>query len=533
MNQTGNGHAVVEVPDREPVGGLRFLARASRLLILGAVLGALVGAVVAVIRPNEYTSTAKILVRIGEREQATADTAFEDRRPGPRAGFDDLQNEIQLLSNPLLFERLADRLGPATVLQPYDPAAADGPDTAAPVRWLHRLQSWWGRRSAPDHCADPSSCPRCRRAAFVTLRDSTTIGAEPYSNVITVSSTANDPERARQVVDGLVATGLERHMEVFDTDPSHEFVRQEVETAVAEAKRVETALSEYRAKCQVFDLPGQSAEIQKRISALESEVGKDGERLVELQARAELLRDLLEKEPKIVRQVGRDEVVNPYFTKLQEQLIKLHGEREELLTILKPDSDAIKTKDKAIRLVQEELRLAPKFLETGNLEKDVPNPFHETYRHKLDEVRLERQGLEPAAQERRRRLTALRAEFLHLQQCEPELRELEREATKQRGTVAQLSGALERSRVSNALDRKKLPNFRVIQSATLPWLKTGPKRPRLAVLGMLFGLMAAFSLALIVYRRPPVPPEDEILGLPDVVQERASQVTRLEKRRAR
>jgi uncharacterized protein involved in exopolysaccharide biosynthesis len=546
MRQTGNGHAMEEVPGRESQGGLPILLRSRRLLIAGAVAGLILGGVVAALRPNEYTSAGKILVRVGEREQATLDSAFEDRRPGPRAGYDDLQNEIQLMSNPLLFERLVDRLGADTVLRPYDPAAADGPDTGLHVRWLHRFQSWWGRRSAPDHpknCGDPKSCERCRRAAVLRLKEVTVIGPEAYSSVITVSSKAHDPELARLIVDGLVTACLDRHMEVFDTDPSHEFVRQEVEAAVAEASRLETTLAEYRAKCQVFDLPGQSEELQKRIASLEEEVGKDSERLVELQARGELLRDLYEKEPKVVKQLGSSQQVNPYHTQLQDRVTKLQAERVELLTKLKPDSDAIKVKDKAILLAQEELRKMPVWVHLEGVERDVPNTFHDTYRHKLDEVKLERQGLEPAAAERVRRLGSLRAEFLHLQQCEPELRQREREATKQRGTVAQLYSVLERSRVTNAMDRKKLPNFRVIQAATLPWVKTGPKRPQLAVLGMLFGLMAAFSLVLLRqvisrhhgFRRPVERDDDEIdLDLVEIVPEsRAPRVAHFEKRRAR
>src|SRR5262249_21671949 len=119
-----NGHAPALAPTGDPVETLDVPALARGLArslpwIAGCALARLVVRLVAgLVSPNQYVSEGKIEVRLGERESRAPASALlpaDDERPGPPPG---IRDEIELLSNPAVYERVAVALGPARLLAP-------------------------------------------------------------------------------------------------------------------------------------------------------------------------------------------------------------------------------------------------------------------------------------------------------------------------------------------------------------------------------------------------------------------------------
>jgi hypothetical protein len=132
---------------------VRGLVRSLPLVILLTLIGATIGFAFGLFQPNSYTSTTKLMLRPGAREEVTAESMIGlegQHLAAPPTMFD----EMQMLEDPAIFENVAQEVGPREILAPADPEAEDGPLVTAPIRWMHHLQShvlaWWSERSADE-----------------------------------------------------------------------------------------------------------------------------------------------------------------------------------------------------------------------------------------------------------------------------------------------------------------------------------------------------------------------------------------------
>lgn len=183
-------------------GVLRFLPWMLVLILMGAAGGIAIG----LLQPNRYVSNAKLSLRMGAREQLTSESLvdFDERQHAPPPT---MQDEMQMLSDAAIFERVASDLGPSVVSQVADPKRDEGRLTFVPVRLLHLLQSFIFRGMAELRSGSPEDA---LRAATKDLKDNTTVSNEPGSSVILVSSTSSSPELARTIVRALTNAFIER-----------------------------------------------------------------------------------------------------------------------------------------------------------------------------------------------------------------------------------------------------------------------------------------------------------------------------------
>src|SRR6185295_17164727 len=89
---------------------VRGLARSWPWLVLMVFVGAALGLAVGLFEPNRFESTTKLVLRPGAREQITSETlvGFEG---GHLAAPPTMHDELQMLSDPAIFERVAQKIG--------------------------------------------------------------------------------------------------------------------------------------------------------------------------------------------------------------------------------------------------------------------------------------------------------------------------------------------------------------------------------------------------------------------------------------
>lgn len=208
---------------------VRAVVRSSRWVLAVILLGGALGIAAGVLQPNRYDSNAKLFLRTGAREQFTSESLVEvdARQPAPAPTMT-MADEMQLVSDVAIFERVARELGPRVLSQPADPARDDGPLTSLPIRVFHRVQGWIFR-SMDELGAD--SREDDLRAATKTLRRNTTVSNERGSNVILVSYTAGSPETAQAIVGALTRAFIERHRDQFSIRSLLENSRSQLEDA--------------------------------------------------------------------------------------------------------------------------------------------------------------------------------------------------------------------------------------------------------------------------------------------------------------
>jgi uncharacterized protein involved in exopolysaccharide biosynthesis len=518
-------------PARTPAEMLVLpLVRWRRTIAALLGLGVLGGLFAAALLPNVYTSTGKVLVRLGEREQGTPDTALADDRrvAAARVVREDMQNEVHLFRNPAVLERVVDEVGASKILSRYDPAGDDRPGTPFPVRWFHRFQSWWFDGEVHANGPELPDSEDRRLAAIEELQNRVTIDGEPASSVISVSVDAHSPELARSLADTLVRALLERHQDVFAANESLDFLDSQVKNAAAAAKDADAKLDAFCETNHVFDLPAQSKNLLEEISKLEFENSGDSIRLESLKARDAFVRGLL-SQPREVAATGTPEGPKPlpnleYVRSLKEQIDKLRIELAKVRATFKEGSSFRRVQEQQINASISELENAlvqdaPTEAPTSSAPVAITDVAgYERLRGDLEKIAEEQKGLEVAVEPRRQRLDSLRAELQALQKLEPEYRVLEATADQAHKQLGQYGDARNRAQSIALLDKVKMSNLRVIQEPPLPQTKTSPDRLKTigigAIVGLLLGVGLAFPLSFFDRRIRRPRDVERVLDLP-------------------
>jgi uncharacterized protein involved in exopolysaccharide biosynthesis len=182
-----NEFAETSQPDDEAPGLLfvRAVVRSSRWVLAVILLGGVLGIAAGVLQPNRYDSNAKLFLRTGAREQFTSESLVEvdARQPAPAPTMT-MADEMQLVSDVAIFERVARELGPRVPRNPPTRRATTG-RSPLPIRVFHRVQGWIFRRM--DELGADSREGRAARGDQ-DFEEQRHVSNERGSNVILVSS---------------------------------------------------------------------------------------------------------------------------------------------------------------------------------------------------------------------------------------------------------------------------------------------------------------------------------------------------------
>jgi uncharacterized protein involved in exopolysaccharide biosynthesis len=480
-------------------GILLGIARSSVWVALLTLLGVLAGLGYSLTQPNEYISEGKIQVRLGMRERSTPDSSLgTEEGAGPTPGIFD---EIELLNNPLLYERIALDVGPAVLLTPYDPAAADGPNTDKVRRWLHRLQSWWLARGTPDLRDPPEDLAL---TASGIAQGAIAIMDIPGTSFLLVQSRFHSPEVAQRLTQSYLKIAGEWHREVYSTHSHLTFVSDQLARYEQESQAAQDRYTQHREECGFYELPAQKEGLLSSIAEHESKLHEDTIRLYEVTEELAFVEKALETTATTTeRLVPPAAKVNPEYQSALAQLQKLSDERLTLASTYTEGSEIYRRKaaqlEEEIQQVEKRLERSPEFIEIGaaSVEK-VPNPRHEELSHRRLDLLQERETRTKTAELRKRSKEEQEEQLRRALQCEAVHRELNADVERSESRVHELAGALEQARSLDLIDRQEdMESLRIVQNATLSIAKTGPNRKRFLAMGFAAGLAAGLGLALL------------------------------------
>jgi uncharacterized protein involved in exopolysaccharide biosynthesis len=503
--QFDNGDALHDAQVDSPTSMLVPIVRSRWIVAICVVLGAVAGVAFGVIQANSYTSVGKLLVRYGAREEASPENVISG---GGAQGFNQprglVNNEIELLSVPLVFERVAREITPPRIFSSYDPSAEDGPESSRPVVLFHKFQAWWFRRASSEQSTKVGhpldNCDTCVAEATHELTLDLHLNAEPDSNVITVSYTTHDPELARLVVTTFLAKAEQRHRESYNANSTLDFVSERVKTSLAEVKAAEDEFSAYRVACDVYNLESQRTSFLTELRALETKEGEDAITLAKLHSHEKVLVDLLNEIPATTPQeIDRPPVANPQWTALQT---RLWTQKDALAAIDTRVGGTTADRESAraalaaqIELTKKEMEGVEALIPQPPTIQNVPNPRHQRLTQELDTLRQDIAGHESTAAESSKRLANVRDRIIATEQCEPKYHSLEATAKNARDRYETFNKAHERTSNMMLLDSLEFSNLRRIQDATLPFEKDGPKRAKFVIIGLLAGALVGAGLA--------------------------------------
>ena len=478
------------------VGGI---SRSWRWVLTLTALGAAVGLAIGIAQPNEYGSEAKLLLRVGARERASSESMI-----GPGGGAESpasvptMFDEVQMLSDVAVYEKVARALGPQSVLQPVDPSEGDGPDTPFYIRAMHALQGGSFAVLPNDHDCPGATCPKCIERATKKRVNDTSIGSEDGSNVIVVRSVATSPQAAQRTVQALADAFIERHRQQFSISALVEKNRPKVEQARKDRDAAALSYLEHINKTGVGEVETQSPTYLAELNSLEDKLWDAKLQLEQLRQQRKSLVERVQEPAGPVTLFGPVLMIpNEQFETLQEQKLGLIAERR---AVPAPSASRSREIDNRIAEIDQALARTPRtvakatesrrMLEGGAGAPPVAAGLQED-EHSLE---LRVQALTDRYEEKKAKSNEARRQNLLAEQQRKDLA-ASRDIAETR--YEQMQERFSMLEALGAIDINDDANLRLMQTPTLEPEKIGPKRASLLFKGLLAGFFVGIVVAIV------------------------------------
>lgn len=474
----------------------------SRLWVgLLALTGLVVGLLVAASKPNEYVSVGRLRLNVGKREAMTAETVagLEDAR----RYFPAMADELLLLDDPEIYRRAAQRIGLEKVLLPADPAEFDDEHTAAPVRYLHRLQSALMRYGRPESPCIAGPTETCVAAAADLLKGRTELVNEPGSNIIAVHHSSSTPERAQEFATVLLKCFVERHREVYSTQEYYEESREKLLGAYDEFEASEDAYAEHVKICGFLDLETQKGGILEDLSEIDGELHMRQALRDQFRAQVQALKTEAERMPREIERItppvmGMNQEYQLYQSQRFELTLKrLQLENDNSLSI--PERKAsIESVEQQVRAIDELLKTTPLLVEQvpEQIQKSA-NPEYFNLMLRIADLDAQEHGLGQAVQRYESYFQRKTEDLERARKCDRVHSVLEMTIGDRRRTYDNIASKAAELETLAALDVEGESNLKLFQPALRPLGKEGPKRAKILLIGLAAGLAVGAAVAIL------------------------------------
>lgn len=494
--------------------------RRYRLLVAAAIaVGVAIGLFRGLVTPNQYQSVGKLFVYPGIRDAISAEAALSGaggstaRISGAR---DAVLTEMQVLSSPDLFDKVAQKVGIDVLLTPYDPRAESAEGLPWYTATFHSFQAWWfksGNAPSTDFAVDRS------KLASMLLANSVSIAPEPGASVITFAYVTHSPDLAQKIVNATLESAKELHAEVFEKMALVGALEEETKNAEQAAQTAAKVLREFRTEKQIYDFELQRKEAWTDLSSIDHQLETIGLDL----KRREAERTALEAagkatSPTQMRAGSATGMLSPLYTANITQLATLRQEQQKLELEPNPSPSATSYLDRLkaqIKACETRLETEPKELRLSGVEE--PNPDYQKIVQRLLDIHVEVTSFEASRQELTTRRAAKLGAYTKLEEVAQALRTYELDEQQKRSTADRLRSNVDMQRMVQRLDQINLSSVRVMRYGSFEANKVAPRRGQMVAYGLIGGLFAGIAFAALLTlmdRRIRVREDLARLGLP-------------------
>lgn len=481
------------MPMGEEAGGLpvqRLLAaifRARYLVFATTLFGLLAGTFLAITTPNTYVSTGKFLFTgLGAESTALDPTRTVQTRPEAIA-----IGATHILNSDELLRQVVDRIGPARILQPYQPG---GPADSGARALFFSIQRDWN--FVPESERTP-------QGALMRLKHTLSTDLSRSGEALIARCVANDPVLAQEICETYMTLAVQLHIEKYDDTRVYEGAKRAHEEAVSRLAAARLALREFHErKASVDDFDQEKRRLQLdategavAVGRLEDDVTIKGKLIEE---RRKLI-DGPNAIPPEVTELQKPVHYEQSITRLWSELGDLYRQEARLKLDRRdpndPDLRQKRSEIAAVNLVIEQMQKDER--EAVPIAVKVPNPVYRENREELTKLESEMTTLGAqlvlAREQQEKRANRLR----HLLALEPEYDALRRELGQADATEQATRINWESAERKRALGLGNFSSLRQIEPATLPLIKEGPNRSKLLFGGLAVGLFLGLGIVLL------------------------------------
>ena len=361
----------------------------------------------------------------------------------------------------------------------------------------------------PDLAKAETQDKRYKDAAIARFEKNLNVKDVTKSSVIQVSFEHKNPQIASKAVNLLVDLFREKHLQVFSS-PQSSFLEGQVAVIRKKLLASESEMQAFKQKNRVYSLDEQRTLLLRQRTDLASETMSAKNTIDELQRRLATLKartKSLTSSNALYTETERDKII----VDAKSRLLALQINQQELLRKYKGENRLVVENDKQIQLVknclhEQEADISKKVM-TGNV------VYQDAQRDAVrTEADLSAQRAKYATL--RVQLGQLDRDIQALDLREKEMQNLKRELTTNEKNFQVYGDKMEEARITDDMNKLKLANISVIQTATTPLEPIKPKKGLNILLGMFFGALSGIGYALFSERN------SQGLASPEIAEKR-------------
>lgn len=490
---------------REPFLGenLFFVFRHKHLI--GAVFftAVLVATVGVFLTAPTYEAVTKILIKSDDRAKVAVTAS--DSSPAiisPSVSYEEMLSQAQVLtSTDFLIEVVKTLAQSSSSAQKNKPESAVTVFLDTVVNIIRAILRWpsdfLSRMYYALHGIEAVRTPLQQQVAQLKGLLQVTAGG---SNVLVITYTHESPAWAARVANTIATTYLGYYAKIYMPNDVEKFFDDQTQALREQLNATEAEAVAFHEQHNVFDFPTQRnetlaklADFEAQLKTTQTEISAEREKALALKAEASA-------HPRQIPSSAYEQP-DPVVSQIKFNLLTLELQRNELLTRYTPTSSVVKELDTRIAQVQKTLAAEDSKITRGTT--TGLNPVYQT--------------LETQLALSRGQLAALAAKesqlLLHVKNYQQQLKDLdvraldlgrlEREVDRNRAAYTKYVHKQEEARISAALDRSKILNLSIVETAQIPIEPVAPQKVRIIMLVGVLGLITGLGVAFLRGRFDP------------------------------
>ena len=343
----------------------------------------------------------------------------------------------------------------------------------------------------PEMVENPSKMITPLEAAILQFEKKLFVEGIKKSNVIQTSFQHKNPRIAAKAVNLLVDFLTEKHLQVY-SDPKSSFLEQQLSTYEKRLKESQNQLEGFKQKYRVFSLEEQRTLLLKQRTDLDSALKTAQNQVKELQNRRSSLKNQMRtvsKDVPLFSETERYKIVDDAKT----QLLTLQLREQQLLQKYNENTPLVVNVRKEITIVQDFIKKQEEDLK-GKV-RTGQNIVYQDLEREMIKTQAELSSQEARRATLQGQITQLDMEIQSLDLRENELQNLRRELAANERNYKTYLEKVEEARISDDLNRQKMANISVIQTASVPPKPIKPKKALNIALGIILGAVSGLGLA--------------------------------------
>lgn len=304
------------------------------------------------------------------------------------------------------------------------------------------------------------------KQALLKFQDSLSIEAIKNSNVIEIGFKDEDPDQAAKIVNMITNAYWDQHVLVHKNPQSYKLFEEQSQILKNKIEQEEENLNVLKKKYNITDPVEEQKLLLNQVADLRTDLNQTIIQKNETKSRILQIQRLMYNTPETIAQGEEVDQNTGLISNLEAKLIELQLKQKALLMKYTPQSRMVKNVEEEIQMVKE------KIAEQENKRYGKSSiGLKQTYlklKQELLRNQTEQKALAAKIETQKKQLVEFQNKLDQLNQIDAQINQLQEALDVNRQNYRLYLTKFEESRISDAMDDKKIANISLIESAFPP-----------------------------------------------------------------